>query len=310
VLQRVLRQNAGDCLQHRFAQLNLIFPALFSAADESANKWQHSFWRLIRAEYALLFLASVFTMGLSNHGLYHAGYALVLLASLAVLLHRTGRKPEQDWYRSRALAESVKTSTWRYVMRAQPFNGEDLDARKQFRHMLGELLSSNEHIADKLAGYKLDGAQTTPEMEQVRAMDWKARRDLYVTSRIRDQRAWYSAKATQHAASAAFWRRISIGIYVVGVVLALIRISNHDWLPFWPVEPLIVAASAVLGWGQINKFSELASAYTLTALEIGLIEGKLQDLDKESELSDFVNEAELAFSREHTQWVARQTSHV
>lgn len=74
VLQRVLRQNAGDCIQHRFTQLNLTFPALFSAADESANKWQHSFWRLIRAEYILLFLASVFTTGLSNHGLYHAAY--------------------------------------------------------------------------------------------------------------------------------------------------------------------------------------------------------------------------------------------
>ena len=251
-------------------------------------------------------------MGVSDHGLYHAGYALVLLASLAVLLHRTGKKPEQDWYRCRALAKSVKTSTWRYVMRAQPFNGEDLDARKQFRHMLGGLLTSNEHIANKLAGYKLDGAQTTPEMEQVRA------HGLAGPARFLCQEAASAISVPGTArrrpstpASAAFWRRISIGIYVVGVprwrsFASPITIG----CPIWPVEPLVVAASAVLGWGQINKFSELASAYTLTALEIGLIEGKLQDLDKEPELSDFVNEAELAFSREHTQWVARQTSHV
>lgn len=85
------------------AKPSLTFPALFSAADESSNRWQRSFWRLIRAEYALLFVASVFAMNFWNNGLYHAGYALVLLASLAVLLHRTGRKPEQDWYRCRAL---------------------------------------------------------------------------------------------------------------------------------------------------------------------------------------------------------------
>ena len=70
----------------------------------------------------------------------------------------------------------------------------------------------------------------------------------------------------------------------------------------------MVAASAVLGWMQIKKFNELASAYTLTALEISLIEDKLREVETEAELSEFVNEAELAFSREHTQWVARQTN--
>ena len=57
---------------------------------------------------------------------------------------------------------------------------------------------------------------------------------------------------------------------------------------------------------QIKKFNELNSSYTLTAHEIGIIQTRLQDVEAEEEFSDFVNEAELAFSREHTQWVARQ----
>ena len=59
---------------------------------------------------------------------------------------------------------------------------------------------------------------------------------------------------------------------------------------------------------QIKKFNELTSAYTLTAHEIGIIQGRLEEVDSEEDLSEFINEAELAFSREHTQWVARQNA--
>jgi len=76
----------------------------------------------------------------------------------------------------------------------------------------------------------------------------------------------------------------------------------------FPVEPVIVLASAVLGWMQIKKFNELASAYALTAHEIGLAETVIADAKTEQDFSKAVNEVELVFSREHTQWIARQTA--
>ena len=76
----------------------------------------------------------------------------------------------------------------------------------------------------------------------------------------------------------------------------------------WPIEPIIVLAASLTGWMQIKKFNELASAYTLTAFEIGIIQDRASDSMSEAEFSDFVGEAEQAFSREHTQWVARQES--
>jgi len=45
---------------------------------------------------------------------------------------------------------------------------------------------------------------------------------------------------------------------------------------------------------------------SLTAHEIGLLQTRLGTIDSEEKFSAFVNEAERAFSREHTQWVARQ----
>jgi len=85
----------------------------------------------------------------------------------------------------------------------------------------------------------------------------------------------------------------------------LVRIGYPD-MSFSPTEPLIVMASSIIGWTQIKRFTELASAYTLTAHEIGIVVTSLDEATDERSFSNVVNESELAFSREHTQWVARQ----
>lgn len=94
-------------------------------------------------------------------------------------------------------------------------------------------------------------------------------------------------------------------VYIAAIVTVLLRIAKPDWVML-PTEPLIVLAASFIGWIQIKKFNELASAYALTAHEIGILQPRLDEIDDENAFSDFVNEAELAFSREHTQWVARQ----
>ena len=71
-------------------------------------------------------------------------------------------------------------------------------------------------------------------------------------------------------------------------------------------DPLIVLVTSVLGWVQIKRHGELTASYNLAAHEIGIIKGYAESVKTEAEFSDFVNEAELAFSREHTQWIARK----
>ncbi len=67
-------------------------------------------------------------------------------------------------------------------------------------------------------------------------------------------------------------------------------------------------AGGVLTWIQVKRFQEIATAYALTAHEIGIVRGHLADSDTDEEFSEFVKDAENAFSREHTQWVVRQSS--
>jgi hypothetical protein len=113
-------------------------------------------------------------------------------------------------------------------------------------------------------------------------------------------------KAGENNRSARNWVIAAVAAYVLAFALVLARIKFPDW-GFWGIGPIIVFASSTLGWMQVKKFNELTAAYTVTAHEIGLIKPKLETVDSENDFSDFINDAELAFSREHTLWIARQS---
>ena len=142
-------------------------------------------------------------------------------------------------------------------------------------------------------------------MEEIRAFDWSKRLEIYRTLRINDQLKWYKDKAKENKRKSKFWTVIAILVYLGALVLSLTRITNPE-LRILPVETLILVASTIVGWTQIKKFNELASSYTLTAHEIGLTFPPLKQVRTQEDLAKFVSAAEQAFSREHTQWVARQ----
>lgn len=285
------------------------YPALYTSASQLSAGSQTSYLRLIRGEYALLVLASILSLDLSQSPLYYVAYAVVFLASLAVLVIRSWQKPEQDWYKGRALAESIKTSCWRYCMRAEPFGDADdiVQRRAEFRNHLRAILEANRHIGDKIPPDAAANDQITVSMEETRALVLQGRKDFYEKYRIREQRGWYQAKAVANKKSSRSWTIGGIAAYAIAILLVLLRIAQPDQ-KIWPIEPLIVVASSIIGWTQVKKFNELASSYTLTAHEIGIIQGRVQEVGTEAEFSDFINDAEQAFSREHTQWVARQQS--
>jgi len=240
--------------------------------------------------------------------MYYAFSAFVFFVILLVMVMRNWQKPEQDWYKGRALAESIKTSCWRYAMRAAPFGSEDDEAttREEFQQHLRVILAANRSIGDKIPADRAAENQITSSMEEIRASDWVKRLDIYRELRIKDQLKWYNDKATENKRKSKLWVVIAIGVYLVAIGLSLTRIAHLE-LRIMPVETLILVASTIVGWTQIKKFNELASSYTLTAHEIGLTFGPLRQVKKEEDLAKFVLEAEQAFSREHTQWVARQS---
>lgn len=214
-----------------------------SAQSQSGFLW------LIRGELGFLLIAAAMSMDWGGGAGFFATYTAILLASLGVLIARSFWKPEQAWYRGRALAESIKTSCWRYCMRAEPF-GDAPDEGvplAEFREHLLEILRANRFIGDRMPPDSAAKEQVPSSMREVRALSLDQRKTYYTEHRIKEQRAWYATKAGRNRRASRFWTGIGIASYAVAISLALARIVYPEW-KLWPIDPVLVFASAVLGW--------------------------------------------------------------
>ncbi|QGZ33631.1 DUF4231 domain-containing protein [Stappia indica] len=275
------------------------------SANEASARAQRGFLWIARSEYALLLLISI-SISFQEKSPNNKNIISTLLLILAgIFVYKVFKKRDQDWYRCRALAESIKTSTWRFCMRAHPYEDADnIEVPKSiFRNMLRQLLASNQTVAQDLDADSSE--QCTESMLYVRRLDLDSRINFYIKNRIDDQRKWYAKKSASNKKSLKIWIVITIGVYILAFISLHAGELYFNYI-FKLFDPLIVLATSVLGWIQMKRHGELAASYNLAAHEIGIIKGMSADIKTENQFSDFVNEAELAFSREHTQWIARK----
>ena len=281
------------------------FPALYQSADNGSKLAQGHFLWIIKWEYFLLFCVSGITATRTLTGVSPLFISIFLVVLAGLFVYKVFKKKDQDWYQCRALAESVKTATWRFTMRAHPFeDAENIEVPKsEFRNLLRDILRANQRIAENL--HDAHTHQVTDSMIMVRGQTLEERISYYVAHRIDDQRSWYVNKSAQNRKALRLWVAVTVGVYVAAAVsLNAEELGvNHILLAF---DPLIVLATSALGWLQMKRHGELIASYNLTAHEIGIIRVRSDAVGSEEEFSAFVNEAELAFSREHTQWVARR----
>lgn len=283
--------------------MNIRYPSLYYSADSFSAKSQKSFLRSIRAEYSLLIAAAILSMNLHSTSLYHVAHASIFFLAITFFLWRAKKKPEQGWYKGRALAESVKTSTWRYCMKTAPFDQSEEASRNNFLLYLCDIASANKKLGHRFPGDTLTGEIITEEMSAIRQMPLEGRKSYYLENRVEQQKIWYEQKSKTNASNSRAWVVICCTLYVLLFIFFVLQIIYPDGK--FPISPLIVAASSIVGWMQIKKFNELSSAYRLTAFEIEQIQSiPVGEMD-EDRFSEYVKDTEQAFSREHTQWGAR-----
>lgn len=291
---------------------NSDYPAIYNSADGASINRQNTYFRSLVLQYLLLVFASAITV--SNPWLdsktSSALYLLLMLAAAALAFYTTLKRPEKEWYRARAMAESVKTLTWRFAMGAEPFEslrGENA-AEKRFRDLLSELIDVNRVGSEELSYNISHGEQITEKMRELRCLNTKKKRDVYLNTRIQDQLDWYVAKANRNKKLSIIFSYSTIAVYIIAIGLAAAQyediINEFQWIS----EPLLVIAASLIGWMQAKRFSELSTSYNLTAHEIYRIRDGLIHMENFESYSNLVTEAEIAFSREHTQWTARQIS--
>jgi hypothetical protein len=280
------------------------YPALYRSANHLSLESQSSFFRALKFHLTLLVAAAALSIVTIPHWSVATLQLIVLLGALSLSIFLFAKRPDRYWYAGRAVAESIKTVTWRYVSRAEPFEADDYSARSDFQHTLQAIVNQNQDVAESLTLY-LAERQVTSAMESLRGSALLERRRTYEKHRIDDQLNWYANKAKFNRRRANGFFSALIFTNAAAVVCAALRISFAQ-ISGWPTDILVAAAASILGWMQARRFSELAAAYALAAHEIGIIREQALQVTTDAEFSRFVGDAENAFSREHTQWVARK----
>lgn len=283
------------------------YPALFEVADAASNRTQkYHLWTIGGYLNCLIVGSTLAFYGINNSALAIAA-AIIFVISLFLTFVILTKNFENTWYNCRALAESIKTSTWKYMMRAEPYedNDDSQIANSEFRKLIKGLLQEHSDISHEFVGEASRREQITDKMVEVRTKGLEERKEFYLNHRIDEQWRWYTKKAVANKWQKRNWYGILIGLNVMALLFVLIRIG---WPAFQylPVEILVVLSGACLTWIQLKKYQELTSAYSLTTHEIGTIRGEIEEVNSEEMFSDFVNNSENAFSREHTQWLAKR----
>ncbi|MBB5441805.1 MULTISPECIES: DUF4231 domain-containing protein [unclassified Paraburkholderia] len=280
------------------------YPALYQSASDLSQRSQTSFLQTFLGHMGLLTVAALISVVNSSRPEMDILQAMVLLGALGCAIYLYFGRPDRHWYSGRAVAESVKTLVWRFVSKAEPFDHADELDRHDFVLRLKAVIEQNKDVAGLLTTH-LDGVQISPEMEQLRQQNLADRVNYYLNSRIVDQQSWYANKAAFNRRMVKRFFALLIVVIVTAIFFSIAKIE-FPTAQFWPTDFFVTLAAGVLSWIQAKKFQELAISYALTAHEISLIRQQVSEITSDDHLSKFVGDAENAFSREHTQWIARK----
>jgi hypothetical protein len=287
------------------------FPALYQSANHASINAQQWYLWWVKVNLGLLVAGAV--AGSISPADAHIKRiclslaAICFFAALATSILLATRRWERVWYAGRAVAESVKSLTWKFMMGADPFSitkppGEIV---QDFTATLQEVLRENSHLASALSSAEYSGDQVTPDMTNVRGAAVGVLRDVYLAQRVEEQRAWYSSRSAQNRKYRNIWFTLLVAVQGLAGTAAVI-LAVYPNLPWRATTVFSTLASATIAWGQLKRFQELAQAYGLAAQELSFIAARAPNVGTREDLARFVNDAETAISREHSTWVARR----
>lgn len=284
------------------------FPQLQRAGEGVAATAQRLLTRWVKATLLLTVLAAA--MGPIEHA--WAGWIAAVSFAIALMLGVVAlrRDIEARWYDARALAETVKSMSWKYAVGSSdyPKNGADEPTvQLHFEERLATLLPA----LVTLDALPPPEPASHDEIRALRQAPLATRADAYLNGRLLDQQRWYTASAMHHRAWARLWQTAGIVLQVLGVVGAVLKgldKTHIDWLGV-----AAAAAAATTAWLQTKDHVTLSRAYSVTAYELTLAaahrpaaDPSISATDAEQRWAAYVDDTEEAISREHNMWLGRR----
>ena len=290
------------------------YPNLYQAANIASVNYQKWYLQLMRADL----LSAILGASLAIYNFQRADYLMWVYVLSAFLFFITLicsiilfiSKYEDGWYQGRAMAESCKTLTWRYIMQGEFFERHsdcyDIELiQPRFMKRIEEIEEEYADFVKKLDTRLLRLPYFTNEMERIRTWELKERVDYYIKYRIEDQIDWYSKKERYNNRKYISWF-IIIGItQLLTLFFAVYLIVNP--LSQWNFVGLFSTISAsAMSWLQLKQHQGLKQAYTTAVMELNKIKTLSTEIKDNAAFAKFVLDSENAISREHTLWIVQR----
>jgi hypothetical protein len=280
------------------------YPQLFDACEAISARAQKMFLRSRTGELACLVLAGA--LGEASSTFWHKSAILIsfvlFLGALLLRISGLGDRAEKLWYDARAACESIKSASWKYAVHLPPFNTSNEDSRDQLSKLLVGIIVLLPKL--DIPAKTETRSVVTQEMELIRNSTEPERAREYKSSRLNDQITWYSNKAEWNRRRAKKWHWILVLVESCAVILGLLRLLsffNVNWIGI-----LAAASAALAAWQQTKNYSSLSESYAVTSHELSLVADSLETTINSEGWIKAVTDAETAFSREHTLWLARR----
>jgi hypothetical protein len=286
------------------------YPGLHATTDAASLRAQWCHFTIIRLQLTLFFVvaltAAVVPVVPQNLRQELAVVTAVVLA-IAIATAWVGRlrQYERVWFNCRAIAESVKSTSWLYMMRVRPFSDSGL-ADAVLAGRLHEILSVWPGYETHFAADGAAGHTASPQMRNIRNMGFAERKNHYVTLRQNDQQRWYGDKVSFNRSRASQWFWITTTLPLVALVLAITQV-RYGPAPINVISPLMTLAASFLAWSQSKRYEELVQAYSLAGVELQHLSALAVSVSTEESLRDLVVDTEEAISREHKMWCVKRS---
>ena len=288
--------------------IKLEFPNVFEKADSKSLSSQNSFTKLNMGILILLVVSTFISSIQIDNGWISFISSFLLVISLSLTIWIMCFHPEKTWYDGRAIAESVKSLTWKFITGTKPF-GHNLklsDAEQKLIKNLKQIIGQKKEFFQLIGEEFAEGEQITNSMRTLRKLNFKDKVDYYSTNRLENQRDWYYKKSKENRENKN-WSFFAIITFQVLAILALV-LDYYKIIDFTITPLMACMAASFIAWLQLKRFQELTESYGITATELNLIKSKVKHINDESDFENFVDDAETAISREHTLWLARRDS--
>ena len=235
--------------------------------------------------------------GSTDWGQVFAAIGGVLLAAVgSISTYMLSPSKSQAWVRLRAVAESLKSNSYRFAAVTPPFDGEDAPEQ------LINLAREQQKAVDVSPIGEVDKKKLDERLPAIPIAP-----NDYIQARVDNQISWYRDRAGKFRNLHNKWRWRSFGFALLGAAAGAL----HPYLGLASWVALSGTITGAIGsFLHAGRFDFLILTYSGTATELEGLKALYQSnqaKETAGAFKKFVQDCEDVMSREHKAWLAEWT---